>query len=708
MSSQTTISPRRSRATVGALGVATTLAAWIVWFFVGVILSTGVQLWRNPANEIMAWQWSLIGTLFVAYAVLGLLAGVVMAAALRWFKPNPSELDYRVLTAFVMCFAFVANLVVHWPISGAEQIALLLAVVVACGLMAGLVSEKWRSRVLFLTGPWTLSLFLLGGPWLSREVFTPQDSLFTRIAATLVIPAAIALIAGLRYRARGKPPSLRAQFAFTLVAFGAFVLAALFVGRDWPVRVAVEGSPPRGKPNVLFITMDTVRADHCSLYGYERDTTPNLRELSREATLYSRAVSASDFTLATHAAMFTGLYPDWNGAIQTAGSINQVAMPLEPQHVTLAETLRSAGYWTAEAAANYAFLNSWTGLTRGFSTEEIRQAVGLSTYTRRSYFRESVRRLAAPIIDLQALDRTTLAANDINRRGIAFLERAKSENIPFFLFLNYMDAHTPYIPGAPFNRRYVSGNLRLAPTAISDLMLNVNSGRHHLSHEEAEYLTAEYDGGIAAEDAAIGDLLAQLRNLGLFDNTLIVITADHGDTFGEHGLMDHFLGFVYQELVHVPLLIKYPGQHEAARVDELASQVDLMPTVLDSLGLPLPAKSQGRSLLKSDPDPTRVVYSRGTRSPVVGQGNPRLLGLRRAIFSGSMKLIFWTNGSPELYDLAADPSEEHNLYRADDPTSIKLSDQLNKWISEMPRHNVQGHKLDQATAERLKSLGYVQ
>ena len=690
-----------------ALGIAVFAVAWLVWCAVEVILSTIVELLRNPATEIVGWQWSLIGMLFGAYAVIGLLAGIGAEVLLSRIKSNPSHLDARIAAGLVLCVAFAANLVFQWPLAGADQVALALAILLACGFLAGLGSENWRSRVSFLAGPWTLSLSLLGGPWLSREVLHPQNSLLARACASILVPAGIALIAAIRYRMRGQPASLWAQLAVTVLALGAFVFSVRFVRGDWSFGVGLEAPPPRGRPSVLLITMDTVRADHCSLYGYERDTTPNLRELSQTATTYSRAIAASDFTLATHAAMFTGLYPDWNGAIQSTLK-NPVAMPLEPQHRTLAEMLRSAGYWTVEAAANFAFLNSWTGLTRGFSTSEIRQAVDLSTNSRHSYLRESVRRLAAPILDLQHLDRTALSAPDINRRGVAFLERAKKENVPFFLFLNYMDAHTPYLPGPPFDSRFQAGNSRLDAATILDLMLSVNSGRRRLSREQAQDLMARYDGGIAAEDAAIGSLLGQLRQFGLFDNTLIIITADHGDTFGEHELMDHFVGFTYQELVHVPLLIKYPGQHRAARVDDLVSQVDLMPTVLDSLGLPPAVKSQGRSLIKADPDPSRVVYARGTRSPVVGEGNPRLLGLRRAIFSGSMKLISWTNGPSEMYNLATDPAEAHNLYRADDPAAMGLSDQLNKWVSDMPRHNVQPHKLDKSTSERLKSLGYVQ
>jgi arylsulfatase A-like enzyme len=310
------------------------------------------------------------------------------------------------------------------------------------------------------------------------------------------------------------------------------------------------------------------------------------------------------------------------------------------------------------------------------------------------------------VVDIATLDKNTLSAADINRRALPLLDQAR--DVPFFLFLNYMDAHTPYVPGPPFDSRFPGSDPHIEPASLNQLMLQVDCGKRQLTASEKRHLMAEYDGGIAAEDLAIETVLKRLRDLGLYDNTLIIITADHGDTFGEHDLMDHFLGFVYQDLVHIPLLIKYPGQHNPAESDDLVSQVDLMPTVLDLLKAAAPAQVQGRSLLRPAPNSGGVVYARGTRSSAVGGANPRFLGLRRAVFSGSLKLIAWTKGPSELYDLAADPTEQHNLYSPDDPRAVELSHRLQNLVADMPHHDFQSLKLDKSTVERLKSLGYVQ
>jgi arylsulfatase A-like enzyme len=316
---------------------------------------------------------------------------------------------------------------------------------------------------------------------------------------------------------------------------------------------------------------------------------------------------------------------------------------------------------------------------------------------------------------------------------LQFLDAAKTSGAPFLLFVNYMDAHTPYAPDPPFDARYPGldrGFLLHKP----GLELRVNAGKQRLTSQEAAHVGSQYDGGIAEEDSAIGDLLRRLRESGMYDDMLIIITADHGDTHGEHDLLDHFLGFVYQELVHVPLVIKYPDQRQGSQSDDLVSQVDILPTILDLCGLltnpaqnasgaagllpPDPVRPAGRFALKAGPeiqgrsllraaDGTLAVYSQGTRNPLMGVGNPRFAGLRRAIYSGSMKLILWTAGPPELYDLASDPAEQHNLYKPDDPRAAELRRRLESWILAMPRLNAP-HSLDKLNGERLKSLGYIQ
>jgi arylsulfatase A-like enzyme len=173
--------------------------------------------------------------------------------------------------------------------------------------------------------------------------------------------------------------------------------------------------------------------------------------------------------------------------------------------------------------------------------------------------------------------------------------------------------------------------------------------------------------------------------------------------------MQHGTGAVYQDQVHVPLIIKYPGQHEAYQYNALTSQVDLMPTVLDVAGISAPSGIQGRTLrLPPPPENTYAVYSQAVAINYLRRLSPRFQGVRRAIFVGSRKLITWTQGPPELYDLAADPDETNNLYRADDPHAKALADRLSAWAASAPREFEAPGKLDKDSVEKLKSLGYAQ
>jgi arylsulfatase A-like enzyme len=435
------------------------------------------------------------------------------------------------------------------------------------------------------------------------------------------------------------------------------------------------------------------------MYGYARDTTPHLREFSQSATLYTRAIAVSDYTLPTHASIFTGLYPPWHGALMLPPP-ESLHQPLRPDCATLAEILKTKGYWTAESVANSAFLAPWTGLARGFATAESERPVDLSPPLHPFYLRESGRGLLGRWAE--QLDEPYRTATDIRVRGEALLRQAKRNARPFFIFLNYMDAHWPYAPESAFPQEIAGRG-----AATRNLSINVNEGSVSLSPVEKEFLIAEYDAGVAAEDASIDAVLKRLRALGLYDNTLIVIASDHGEGFVEHGFMDHIAGMTYQENLHVPLLIKYPEQREGARSDMLVSQVDLMPTILDAAGIAAPAGLHGKALRHAQPSDSAAVFA-VARPGVPGKKNSKIQGARNVIVSGAMKLIAWTAGPSEMYDLSADPEEKHNLYSPGDPRAVELNERLSKWVASAPPLKRNAGKADKSAIERLRSLGYTQ
>jgi arylsulfatase A-like enzyme len=689
-------------------GAAWGCVAWVVYGLVETSLSIGIQLWRLREMQVLPWQWPLLGMLLAAYAFTGIVAGAAGGWLLFTVRRQKAPNSHMIFAVLTVSAAFTANLISAWPLARSEQIVFAVAALLIFIFAFALISGAQTTRASFLAGPWTVSLLLLGVPCLSRELLTPQDSSLKKTGLSVLLLCLIVVGAAFVSKiSHNRPANLLVQAVGIAGGFVLFAAAIAFAQRETPPNVNALAVRP-ATPNIILIVMDTVRADHLSLYGYSRETTPNLRQFAREATVYRNAIAASDFTLATHATMFTGLYPDWNGAINSTVP-NPIALPLEPQNATLAEILRSRGYWTVETAANSGFLAPWTGLTRGFASPDLTRPVTLSDSNRPFYLREPAKRLISRLFDTAAFDRPHQVATDINKRALHSLDVAKTTNVPLFLFVNYMDAHTPYVPAAPFDVQFGSpDDVRLNPSILHDVKLEVDARKRSLRPEESRYLIAKYDGGIASEDAAIDALFRRLRELGWYDNSLIIVTADHGDTFGEHGLMDHFVGFVYQELVHVPLIVKYPGQHDARDSKELVSQVDLLPTVLEVVSAPLPHGIQGRSLMHPATNSNQVVFARGTRSPLVGLGNARFNGLHRAIFSGSLKLIGWTAGAPELYDLDSDPQEQRNLYQPDDPRARELSNRLETWAASAPRHGSQGQKLDRSATERLKSLGYIQ
>ncbi|MBI1789354.1 MAG: sulfatase-like hydrolase/transferase, partial [Acidobacteria bacterium] len=302
-------------------------------------------------------------------------------------------------------------------------------------------------------------------------------------------------------------------------------------------------------------------------------------------------------------------------------------------------------------------------------------------------------------------DRQTRRAEEINRDVFTLLQGIGER--PFFLFVNYMDAHTPYMPPPPYDTRFAGHDRRLSPEAADEVSRLVLRQKRHLTEGERRWITAQYDGGIAYMDHHIGRLVERLRSLGRYDNTLIIITSDHGEAFGERDLMEHGVS-VYQDQVRIPLLVKYPNSRERAEVDGLASHVDLMPTVLDVLGYPEPAERHGISLRRAKARESGYVVSESYRNPWLIDLGRRFDRLEHALFLGNMKLVTSTAGKRELYDLAGDPTEQRNLYWAGDVTTEKLQSALERWLKAVAPYSGSSVQPDEETLQRLKSLGYVQ
>jgi arylsulfatase A-like enzyme len=274
---------------------------------------------------------------------------------------------------------------------------------------------------------------------------------------------------------------------------------------------------------------------------------------------------------------------------------------------------------------------------------------------------------------------------------------------PFFLFVNYMDAHWPYAPPEPFRSRF--GAPRMSRRDYAELKRAIFFRERTITDAEQRDLMAAYDGGIAYLDQQLGILFDALRRAGLYEHTLIIVTSDHGEAFGEKALLEHGTS-VYQDQVHVPLLIKFPGQREPAEQTGLVSGVDLYPTVMEAVGAPVGRYLAGVALQRASTQLTRVIFTESypfSAWPV----NPRFRRTERAMIRDCWKFILSSDGDRELYNLSIDSGENRNVMSEQREVAAQMEAVLSAWQKNLaPVNGPPG--LDKDTLDRLKSLGYVQ
>ncbi len=431
--------------------------------------------------------------------------------------------------------------------------------------------------------------------------------------------------------------------------------------------------------NVLLISIDTLRADHLHAYGYGRDTSPNIDRFARQAVLFEQGINTGGGTLPVHASMFTSLPPLVHGV----WADNEKALASE--RVTLAEQLRAAGYHTRGYTGG-GFVQAKFGLGQGFDY----------FYDQGGDFK-----LELPLLNEWLVPHA---------------------GGKFFLFLHTYDVHSgfdklPYDHGKPFNDRFTAGfhgafdgcrNGACASALLGAVNHRITRGQltagQVFSPAEIEYMKGLYDGGIAYVDAQLGFLFEELKSLGLWDRTLIVLTADHGEEFAEHGRFLHEENF--DEIARVPLMIRFPhGVYGGRRISELVSTLEVMPTILDVLGIPPNPEIQGRSLMPL------IAGGREGRPWVYMAG--ALEKLRTPAWS---LFVDPASGPWWLYDLRHDPGETVNVIHAHPETAAALyghylevrRHDLRGWRQLLPKGPDGLVRLSQDDRARLRSLGYAE
>lgn len=399
----------------------------------------------------------------------------------------------------------------------------------------------------------------------------------------------------------------------------------------------------------MLITVDTLRADRLGCYGAKDVATPAADALAREGVLFERAVAQVPLTWPSHVVMLTGTYPFHNGVQDFTGQ------PLAAEFRTLAQSLKDRGYATGAVVSSFVLDRTW-GLARGFDRYDDAQPGS-------AFFQQ----------DLGLVSRRAAESVD---RALAWLQTAAREQRPFFLWLHLFDPHSPYDPPEAFRTRY-AGRL--------------------------------YDGEVAYTDEQLARLVAWLWQNQLYDNTLVVLVSDHGESLGEHGEDEHGF-FVYQSTLHVPLIVKLPAGMRAAqrRIADAVETTSLAPTILELVGVEDAIQSQFQApslaqwILRGHRPALRPAYAE-TFYPFRSFGWSPLRSMQTEQYQ------FIEAPKAELYDLGADPQQRVNLAAKDEKTVGALRQQLEGLAQRYAakRSAAPGEPADAQAAEKLRSLGYV-
>jgi arylsulfatase A-like enzyme len=434
---------------------------------------------------------------------------------------------------------------------------------------------------------------------------------------------------------------------------------------------AVDGHPQR--PNVFIYLIDTLRADHLGCYGYAKPTSPHIDAFAREATLFRNAQAQCSWTRPSVASVFTGMTTRGHGVHKR----DDILGPTQ----TLARLLQDAGYETAGFITNGQVSEPF-GLSQGFKTYE--------------HLRESK---SAEVHQL---------SDRLNEAAFQWLEHRPAGR-PIFLYLHATDPHAPYMPRSPFREQFAP-DVTDPQTGSLDTVQALLTGHLKASDDFIVKLIELYDAEIAFVDAQFGIFLQKLKDLGLYESSVIVLVADHGEAFNDHGRWEH-ANSLFEELLNVPLVIKFPdGWGGGKTVASMARQMDILPTVLDVLHEPVPAAVQGRSLLPLLICPDEGREDRRSYAYLGGFGG----GIEmESLLADNLKLIHYIHYDRprpdiELYDVANDPKEEHNLAAT---RSIEAG-YLRSMLPAYQRRSqaapaVQSPAvIDDALNERLRALGY--
>ncbi len=441
------------------------------------------------------------------------------------------------------------------------------------------------------------------------------------------------------------------------------------------------GCQPKRDPNVLILLIDALRPDHLGCYGYARETSPTIDALAKRGVLFLDATSSASYTRASVPSIFASVQPGAHGVFSQGEQVET----LSDEFTTLAETLKARGYVTAAFVPNPSLHHAFN-FDQGFDLYDDNFEIGTGP-------------------PHEAYE----TARKIHDRALRWLRGHREK--PYFAYLHYRDVHGPYVPPPPYDRMFRKAGEIRALTRREYKSQPLDLRRAPRFRDLDSYLN-QYDGEIRYTDDQLARFLDTLEKEGFLENTIIFVTADHGESFLEHSSWTHGTG-VYQELTRVPLLLILPDETWAGRrVQAPVQTIDIYPSILSLLGTEIPAGLQGKSLLdaiEGKANPRRPVFS---EARVKKHHRPSSWGQIVAVRSGEWKLIYnRTKRSAELYHLASDPAETNNLVDREPERARELLRLIAAYDKDNARRGHLGAGQQQGlpddVVEGLRSLGYV-
>jgi arylsulfatase A-like enzyme len=554
-------------------------------------------------------------------------------------------------------FAFLPGVVLIFPVvryafyMNAGDAAVLLALLAVAAVVLAFAwrraarADAWAFDTAYACGSLALWSIALSARNIASEVPLTAPTI---VAATSTLRVAVVVL----YLV-GLALALLASASTAVVAsLSAVVLGTAAARVVVPPHVASFAHAASADPQateshsavpVVLIILDTTRVDHLSVYGYSRPTTPALQAFAEGAVVFDDAIAPSPWTLPSHASLFTGLFPlrhgadrpHWLSADDTPGALRP-GLPLDARHPTLAAWLRDHGYDTGAVMANFGYLDPAFGLDRGFTFYEAAPNTPVMPRVL-----SLVDRRITPVPWASRYWRSYRRAEQVNRVALAWLAGRRSNAV--FLALNYMEPHRPWTaPGrgyGAFAAEREEPATRVRPRSLGP---------------ELRRLVDLYDSQVAALDHALGALFDGLRALDLYDRSLIIVTADHGESLGENGIVGHGQSLHAPEL-SIPLLVKYPSSAHTGRRAGPVQLVDVFPTIAAALGFDVPPDLDGEPFDRVHHPILAEFYT----DPRAAEDGPR--GYQVALYEGARKLVLSADGGGAVFDVEHDPSESNPI-----------------------------------------------